>query len=163
MDATLPTDLGKSGAYAVEHTSCSRLSPSARAKKQFARTDRPTDALKIFRQGGRYYLLNRANTAIDRIRFESARRHVRLRNESDGKVRELCGLPARSYVPVGSVRPRSHTEAIYRLFLADWQDGPTWSGEQMLRVYSPNVVPHRLGRLGLQRMRMDTTPARTAS
>ena len=157
MDATRPTDLGESGACAVEHASRSRLGPAARAKKQFAATDLPTGALKIFRQDGRYYLLNRASRAAGIVRIRSARRHVRLRNESDVQMQEWGGLLARSYVPVGIVRPRTNTEAIYRLLLADWEEGPTWSGNRMLRVYAPDVVPHRLGSLGLRRMRRGET------
>jgi hypothetical protein len=51
------------------------------------------------------------------------------------------------------------TEQIFRLLLANWHEGPTWTGKRMLRVFSPRLVPHRLGRLGMERVLAEKTIA----
>jgi len=111
-----------------------------KAQKEFERTEPPVRSVKICRQETRYYLLNRGEQAIDRLRYRAHKLDVNLRRAEGARLYELKDLPPESYVRVGRMDLGGQRRMVFTLVSARWEGGHAFEAgsrddERRLRIF----------------------------
>ena len=114
-----------------------------KAQKEFERTDPLVQSVKAYLRGRQYYLLNRGEEAIQRLRYRACEWDVNTRRVKQTQLREVQGLPSKSYVEVGRMGLEGQRRMAFRLALAEWEGGHIYKAEareeeRRLRVFDPS-------------------------
>jgi hypothetical protein len=100
-----------------------------KAQKEFERTEPPVRSIKAYRKETYYYLLNRGEQAIDRLRYRAHKLDVNLRRAERTRLYELKDLPPESYVKVGRMDLGGQRRMVFTLLSARWEGGHAFEAE----------------------------------
>lgn len=111
-----------------------------KAQKEFEETHPPVRSVKAYRQGTEYYLLNRAEEAIQRLRYRTCELDVNTRRAKQAQLYEMEEFPPKSYAEVGRMDLEGQRRMAFWLALAEWEGGRCFEAEareeeRRLRVF----------------------------
>jgi hypothetical protein len=111
-----------------------------KAQKEFERTDPLVRSLKAYCQGTDYYLLNRGEQAIRRLRYRACELDVNTRCAKGAQLYEMEEFPPKSHVEVGQMDLEGQRRMAFWLALAEWEGGRCFEaeaqeGEHRLRIF----------------------------
>jgi hypothetical protein len=133
-----------------------------KAQKDFERADSPVRSVKAYRQGTDYYLLNRGEKAIGRLRYRACEVDVNTRRAKQTQLYEIRGFPPKSYVKVGRMDLESQRRMAFWLALAEWEGGHCFEAEageeeRRLRVFDHSDHVPTLDALDLSAAQFEPT------
>ncbi len=115
---------------------------SLRTRKAFDRTKPPARSIKAYRKETQYYLLNRGERPIERLRYRAFEVEVNVRRVESSQLCEAEGVPPESFFQVGEMKPQDQLRMAFSLVSAKWEGGDVFeaeSGEKgdRLRIFDP--------------------------
>jgi hypothetical protein len=136
---------------------------SLKAQKEFEETHPPVRSVKAYRQGTEYYLLNRAEEAIQRLRYRTCELDVNTRRAKQAQLYEMEEFPPKSYTEVGRMDLEGQRRMAFWLALAEWEGGHIYKAEareeeRRLRVFDPSDSVPSLDTLDLSALQSEPTP-----
>lgn len=135
---------------------------SLQAKKEYGQTEPPVRSIKAYQQDTRYYLLNRGETPLERLRYRAYEVDVNLRRVEETQLYEVRDVPPESYFQVGEMDLEAQRRMAFTLVSAQWEDGHVFEAEsregRRLRMFDPADPVPSPERLGLSVTPAEPTP-----
>lgn len=136
---------------------------SLRARKQFNRIEPLAQSIKAYRKGTQYYLLNRGERLIERLRYRALKVDVNVRRARLSQLYEVRDLPPESFFQAGTMNLPGQQRMHFTLVLAQWENDHVFESEscddeRRLRLFSPTDPVPSLDRLDLAVVPVDPTP-----
>ena len=116
-----------------------------KAQKEFERTDPPVRSVKAYRWGTDYYLLNRGEQAIQRLRYRACELDVNTRRVKRAQLCQVQGFPPESHVEVGRMDLEDQRRMAFWLALARWEGGRSFEAEAREEKHRLRVFDHSDG------------------
>jgi hypothetical protein len=115
---------------------------SLRTQKEFDRTEPPGRSIKAYRKETRYYLLNRGERPVERLRYWAYEVDVNVRRVESSQLYEAEGVPPESFFQVGQMELQDQLRMAFALVSAQWEGGHVFEAESdekgdRLRIFDP--------------------------
>ncbi len=105
------------------------LEQRLQTQKAFDQTDPPARSIKAYQQETRYYLLNRGEMPIKRLRYRAYETDVNVHRVEDSQLYEARDLPPESFFQAGRIDLENQRRMAFALVFAEWEGGHTFEVE----------------------------------
>jgi len=120
-------------------TAANPLDSYLKSKEEFEKTEPPIEAIKFYRRERTYYLLNRGDTAIDRLQYRAVQRDVNTKRVSKTARYEVTGIPPRFYFEIGEMDLEGETRMQVEPERVEWADGGAFQEPRRLQLFQPSA------------------------
>jgi hypothetical protein len=115
---------------------------SLQAQKEFDRTEPPARSIKAYQKETQYYLLNRGERPVERLRYRAYEVDVNVRRVERSQLYEVRDVPPGSFFQVGQMGLEDQLRMAFALAMARWEGGDVFeaeSGEKgdRLHIFDP--------------------------
>lgn len=115
---------------------------SLRTQKEFNRTEPPARSVKAYQKETQYYLLNRGERLIERLRYRAYEVDVNVRRVERSQLYEVRDVPPESFFQVGQMELPDQLRMAFSLVSARWEGGHVFEAESgkngdSLRIFKP--------------------------
>lgn len=105
------------------------LDQRLQAQKAFDRTEPPARSIKAYQQETRYYLLNRGEQPVERLRYRAYSTDVNVHRVEGSQLYEVQDLPPESFFQAGRMDLENQRRMAFTLVFAEWEGGHVFEVE----------------------------------